>query len=86
MVTLAVKLPSAFSEPIISAIVWPSRRSTSVKPIVPLSLKLAAALTNSVTAPVSSLLATIGRSLVPVSVIVIIWSTKAPNSSVTRAV
>ena len=45
-----------------------SVRSTSVKAMVPLSVRLPTGVTSSVTAPVTSVAATIGASLVPVMV------------------
>ncbi len=59
-----------------------SVRSTSVKVSEPLSVRLPAGVTSSVTAPVTSVADTTGSSLVPVIVTVTSWVTGSPLLSV----
>ena len=67
-VTLAVSVPSAPDEGTMVVMTWASVRSTSVKAMVPLSVRLPAGVTASSTVPVRSDVATTGSSLVPVMV------------------
>ena len=60
-----------------------SVRSTSVKAMVPVSVRLPTGVTSSVTAPVTSVAATIGASLVPVMVTVMVRDTLPPLPSST---
>ena len=71
-------MPSAPAEAVIALMLWTSVRSTSVNAIVPLSVRLPAGVTSSVTAPVTSATATIGASLVPVMVTLTVRVTLPP--------
>ena len=67
---MAVRVPRAPALGVTVLMVWLSVRSTSVKERVPVSVRLPAGLMSSVTAPVTSVVATTGASLVPVMVMV----------------
>ena len=74
VLTVGVSVPSGVAEVAVTLMLCASVRSTSVKAIVPLSVRLPVAATSSVTAPVTSAAATSGASSVPVMVITTVLS------------
>ena len=82
VVTIAVRVPKALVDDVTSEILCSSVKSTSVKFIVPVSVRLSAGVTNSGTPPVTSATSTIGSSLVPVMVKVTNCSVTPPSESV----
>ena len=70
VLTEGVSVPSGVVDVAVTLMLCVSVRSTSVKAIVPLSVRLPTGVTNSVTAPVTSVAATIGASLLPWMVMV----------------
>ena len=66
VLTVGVSVPSGVAEVDVTLMLCVSVRSTSVKVIVPLSVRLPVAVTSSVTPPVTSVAATSGASSVPV--------------------
>ena len=67
---LAVRVPRAPALGVTVLMVWRSVRSTSVKERVPVSERSPVAVTSSVTEPMTSVVATMGASFVPVMVTV----------------
>ena len=65
VLTLAVNVPSAPAEGVTVLMLCTSLRSTSLNAIVPLSVRLPAGVTSSVTPPLTSVAATTGSSFVP---------------------
>ena len=81
VLTVGVSVPSGVAEVAVTLMLCASVRSTSVKAIVPLSVRLPAGVTSSVTAPVTSTAATSGASSVPVMVTLTVRATVAPLPS-----
>ena len=81
VLTVGVSVPSGVVEVAVTLMLCVSVRSTSVKVIVPVSVRVPVGVTSSVTAPVTSVAATSGASSVPVMVTLTMRSTVAPLPS-----